>query len=115
MIDLHQAGGTPPRIKLVYTKISRVTVVVTDTLRRFEFLSRFEKFSQVARQFVDITRERLFSDRSAPTTDYTAPKSEITSFLVSCRQIFWGLAGFSGLSNVLMLTGSFFMLQVYDR
>src|SRR3954451_6416553 len=115
MIDLHQRGGSPPRVKLMYTKISRVTVVVTDTLRRFELFSRLEKFSRLARQFVDMTRERLFSDRSAPTTDYAAPKSEITSFLVSCRRIFWGMAGFSGLSNILMLTGSFFMLQVYDR
>ncbi|HUO55485.1 MAG TPA: type I secretion system permease/ATPase [Rhodoblastus sp.] len=37
------------------------------------------------------------------------------AFLSSCRRIFWGLALFSGLSNLLMLTGSFFMLQVYDR
>src|SRR4051795_11154773 len=115
MIDLHQRGEIPPRIKLMYTTISRVTVVVTDTLRRFELLSRFEKVSQVARQFVDVSRQKLFSDRSGPITNYAAPKSEITSFLVSCRQIFWGLAGFSGLSNILMLTGSFFMLQVYDR
>ena len=28
---------------------------------------------------------------------------------------FGALASFSGLSNLLMLTGSFFMLQVYDR
>src|SRR4051794_29271521 len=45
----------------------------------------------------------------------TEPKSEITSFLVSRRRIFWGAAAFSGLSSILMLTGSFFMLQVYDR
>src|SRR5438045_9634690 len=46
---------------------------------------------------------------------HDAPRSEITAFLVSCRRIFWGMAAFSGLSNILMLTGSFFMLQVYDR
>src|SRR4051794_29642991 len=112
MIDLHQRGGTPPRIKLMYAKISRATLVVTGTWRSFDLLSRLENFSQVARQFVDMTRQKLFSDRSGPAADYAPPKSEITSFLVSCRQIFWGLAGFSGLSNILMLTGSFFMLQV---
>lgn len=32
-----------------------------------------------------------------------------------CRGAFAGVALMSGLSNVLMLTGSFFMLQVYDR
>ncbi len=37
------------------------------------------------------------------------------AFLRSCRRIFWALAAFSGMSNLLMLTGSFFMLQVYDR
>ena len=39
----------------------------------------------------------------------------MVAFLRGCRRIFWGLAVFSGLSNLLMLTGSFFMLQVYDR
>ena len=33
----------------------------------------------------------------------------------SCRGIFACLGIFSGMINVLMLTGSFFMLQVYDR
>jgi ATP-binding cassette subfamily C protein len=46
---------------------------------------------------------------------YKEQQSEILDFLGSCRQAFWGLAVFSGLSNILMLTGSFFMLQVYDR
>jgi PrtD family type I secretion system ABC transporter len=35
--------------------------------------------------------------------------------LKSCRAAFAGVAAMSGLSNILMLTGSFFMLQVYDR
>jgi ATP-binding cassette, subfamily C, bacterial PrsD len=35
--------------------------------------------------------------------------------LASCRTSFVGLGIFSGLINVLMLTGSFYMLQVYDR
>ena len=53
--------------------------------------------------------------RAQPRNDYDEPRSEIAGFLKSCRRIFWGLAAFSGLSNLLMLTGSFFMLQVYDR
>ncbi len=59
-------------------------------------------------------RKKIFSGRSRGDT-YVTSKSEITGFLRSCRQIFWGMAAFSGVSNVLMLTGSFFMLQVYDR
>jgi ATP-binding cassette subfamily C protein len=35
--------------------------------------------------------------------------------LTACRSAFVGVALFSGLINVLMLTGSFYMLEVYDR
>lgn len=35
--------------------------------------------------------------------------------LATCRSAFIALAIFSGIINVLMLTGSFYMLQVYDR
>lgn len=59
-------------------------------------------------------RKKIFSGRSRCDT-YVTSRSEIAGFLRSCRQIFWGMAAFSGVSNVLMLTGSFFMLQVYDR
>ena len=71
-------------------------------------------FSSVERP-IEAARRRLFSDRIKPANDYDEPQSEIGTFLKSCRRIFWGLAAFSGLSNLLMLTGSFFMLQVYDR
>ena len=64
---------------------------------------------------VEFVRARLFA-RSAGSADLDdEPQSEISAFLTSCRRIFWSLAAFSGLSNLLMLTGSFFMLQVYDR
>ena len=35
--------------------------------------------------------------------------------LRSCKTAFAGVAVFSGVSNILMLTGAMFMLQVYDR
>lgn len=41
--------------------------------------------------------------------------SELISALSSCRVAFIGVAAMSGLVNVLYLTGSFFMLEVYDR
>ena len=43
------------------------------------------------------------------------PRSELTAALAECRTAFIGVAVFSGILNVLYLTGSFFMLEVYDR
>jgi ATP-binding cassette subfamily C protein len=40
---------------------------------------------------------------------------ELGSALASCRTAFVGVAVMSGVVNVLYLTGSFFMLEVYDR
>ena len=45
----------------------------------------------------------------------SSSKSEVRSALGSCRAAFAGIAVFSGLINVLMLSGSLFMLEVYDR
>jgi PrtD family type I secretion system ABC transporter len=44
-----------------------------------------------------------------------APRSELAAALASCRSSYAGVAVFTGLLNVLYLTGSFFMLQIYDR
>lgn len=65
--------------------------------------------------FVEMTRRIMFAGKRRPGADYAVPRSELTGFLSSCRQIFWAMAIFSGVSNILMLTGSFFMLQIYDR
>ncbi|HEY8333375.1 MAG TPA: type I secretion system permease/ATPase [Tardiphaga sp.] len=62
-----------------------------------------------------MARVNLFSGKAKPGDGYAVPRSELAGFLSSCRQIFWALTIFSGVSNILMLTGSFFMLQVYDR
>ncbi|WP_287245972.1 type I secretion system permease/ATPase [Mesorhizobium sp.] len=42
-------------------------------------------------------------------------KSELAACLAHFRRAFLAVAAFSGLINVLMLSGSVFMLQVYDR
>jgi ATP-binding cassette subfamily C protein len=44
-----------------------------------------------------------------------APTSQLRATLKACRGTFITLGIFSGTSNILMLTGSFFMLQIYDR
>jgi len=41
--------------------------------------------------------------------------SELAAALASCRRAFLAIALFSGMSNVLMLTGALFMLEIYDR
>jgi PrtD family type I secretion system ABC transporter len=48
-----------------------------------------------------------------PAVDGTT--SELRDVLTSCRGAFIGIAVFSGVINLLMLTGSLFMLEVYDR
>lgn len=41
--------------------------------------------------------------------------SELAAALAACRGAFIGTAAISGMSNILQLTGSLFMLEVYDR
>ncbi len=43
------------------------------------------------------------------------PRSEISAALAACRGAFIGTGLISGMSNILMLTGALFMLEVYDR
>lgn len=43
------------------------------------------------------------------------PRSELSIALSTCRGAFIGVGLFSGMINILALTGSFFMLEVYDR
>ena len=42
-------------------------------------------------------------------------RSELASALAACRGAFISIGLMSGMSNILMLTGSIFMLEVYDR
>jgi len=41
--------------------------------------------------------------------------SELAAALGACRRAFLAIGLFSGMSNILMLTGALFMLEVYDR
>jgi ABC-type protease/lipase transport system fused ATPase/permease subunit len=54
---------------------------------------------------------------SAQTTSSAAAGegSELRSALARCRSAIIGIGVFSGLINLLALTGSLFMLEVYDR
>ncbi len=52
---------------------------------------------------------------NASAASSPAPGSELSSALRSCKGALAGVAIFSGVSNILMLTGAIYMLQIYDR
>ena len=52
---------------------------------------------------------------NTPSRAPVKSRSELGDALDACRSTFWAIALFSGMSNILMLTGSIFMLEVYDR
>src|SRR5262245_23114289 len=54
--------------------------------------------------------QRSRSDRS-----HISVRSELAEALAACRGAFYGTAVISGMSNILMLTGAMFMLEIYDR
>lgn len=43
------------------------------------------------------------------------PRQGVAAALAACRPAFWTIGAFSAVINVLALTGSLYMLQVYDR
>ena len=53
---------------------------------------------------------RQLGQRPAPNQ-----RSELAQALASCRSAFVTTALMSGMSNILMLTGAIFMLEIYDR
>jgi ATP-binding cassette, subfamily C, bacterial PrsD len=46
---------------------------------------------------------------------HKGPQSELAAALSACRSAFIGVGVMSAMVNVLYLTGSFFMLEIYDR
>lgn len=113
MTDFGRRGEIPPPDNMENIRVSNLAVVkaaVELATKRVRV-----ELTGWSERTVEALRLRLFSGQRRPADDYDEPRSEISGFLKSCRRIFWALAAFSGLSNLLMLTGSFFMLQVYDR
>jgi ATP-binding cassette subfamily C protein len=58
---------------------------------------------------------RGFSAFRSPSIADTAPPTSLKDALAPCRNAFIGIFVMSALVNLLYLTGSFFMLEVYDR
>src|SRR4029077_12292415 len=85
------------------------------------------KYSSFVNSFISVARvpslyRSIFEPRSVAllrefgrSMQSTAPAPELRATLQACRGTFITLGVFSGFSNILMLTGSFFMLQIYDR
>src|SRR6266581_2981884 len=53
--------------------------------------------------------------RSPSRPPQGSARSELAAALASCRGAFIGIGLISAMSNVLMLTGAMFMLEIYDR
>jgi PrtD family type I secretion system ABC transporter len=103
-----QGGRQPPR----RSDLSAGQARASDFGTRVRHLG--SEFPSQIGKYVDVVRPLVFSQEQRDVP-FGPARSEVGRFLASCRRVFWGLALFSGLSNILMLTGSFFMLQVYDR
>src|SRR4051812_10773736 len=52
---------------------------------------------------------------SGPTKPHPGQRSELSGVLSSCHGAFLGIGLMTAMINVLYLTGSFFMLEIYDR
>src|SRR5258706_9561681 len=92
MTDFGRRGEFPPSGNIEGILVSRMAVFVAAMrilVERTRPLSHIGQLPEVARQLLETTRRKLFSDRPGWTADYDAPRSEITAFLVSCRRIFW--------------------------
>ena len=55
------------------------------------------------------------SKMPGPQPAHGASHAELSAALVACRGAFIGVGVMSAMVNVLYLTGSFFMLEIYDR
>lgn len=60
-------------------------------------------------------RPRIRREAFGGKTLHGSNKAELAAALSECRAAFIGVGVMSGLVNLLYLTGSFFMLEVYDR
>jgi ATP-binding cassette subfamily C protein len=62
-----------------------------------------------------LTASNTDSGRKPPSLGAAPLRSELRAALSSCRSAFVAVALFSGLVNILMLTGAIFMMEIYDR
>src|SRR6202008_4022542 len=81
MTDFGRQGEHPPPGYIEDIEVSRMAVFVAAVrilVERTRTLSRMGQLPEVARQLLETTRRKLFSDRPGSTADYDAPRSKIT-------------------------------------
>jgi ATP-binding cassette, subfamily C, type I secretion system permease/ATPase len=116
MTDFGRRQEAPPLQNFDEIEVSHLQVAIAALRILAERArSRLAELDSFVAGALEAIRQRVFSGRVSSNAEYEESRSEISTFLASCRRIFWALAIFSGISNLLMLNGSFFMLQVYDR
>lgn len=93
--------------------MSRETAAVASAVAVFALLPLFfwrrRRFESDAASATDSHR------RAAPKPRMTGGGSELATAMRSCKAAFIGVAIFSGVINVLMLSGAIYMLEIYDR
>lgn len=104
---------------------ARLTIILKrsrNAVRRFRTDGRttrtIDKSVHALRVVLASMRQALANDGMRATPAPAAETEEtrsIVSVLKSMRGALFGIAGFSGVINLLALSGSIFMLQVYDR
>lgn len=86
----------------------------------FGCLAMFRARGDVAQSAVDAAQPRIVtlskpSVRPAGRRPAGSVRSELSAALANCRSAFLAVGLFSGMLNLLMLAGSLYMLEVYDR
>ena len=84
------------------------------------FRARGDMVRDLAKNVADAARQRIVarskpSGKTAGRRSVGSARSELAAALASCRSAFLAVGLFSGMLNVLMLAGSLYMLEVYDR
>ena len=95
--------------------IARVRLVVSTALTFCRHLISQLGFGEVAISRPSVAPAALPEGVSRFSAASATIQPTIRGALESCRHVFLSLGVISGVINILMLTGSFFMLQVYDR
>ena len=97
------------------TASGQFRVLVNSALTRCRDVLANLGFSHVKSNVQKTAESLLPQNKVGSNATPATTHSTIRNALKSCRGVFVCLGVFSGVINVLMLTGSFFMLQVYDR